>query len=123
MNSIYTFPKELENAISDTVAGQVRARLGLAGRGRGAGFNVRRRQRDDAVHANHSRASLGLTRRSRTSFGQDAVHREPDAEGSIGAQVDGGQVEHAEQGRDEGASAVRHGMHFSLDIFTSSTHE
>lgn len=67
---------------ADAVAGRVRARLGLAGRGRGVGFIVGRGQRDDPVHTNRSRASLGLTRRVHATSRQEDVQHEPHAEGS-----------------------------------------
>jgi hypothetical protein len=85
---------------ADAVAGRVRARLGLAGRGRGVGFIVGRGQHDDPIHTNRSWASLGLTRRVHATSRQEDVQHEPHAEGSSDAQLEGPRVHHVDQGGD-----------------------
>jgi hypothetical protein len=93
----------MSNPSADAVAGRVRGRLGLAGRGRGVGFIVGRGQHDGPVHTNRSQASLGLTRRVHATSRQEDVQHEPHAEGSSDAQPEGPRVDHV----DQGGSSVR----------------
>jgi hypothetical protein len=93
----------MSNPSADAVAGRVRGRLGLAGRGRGVGFIVGHGQRDGPVHTNRSRASLGLTWRVHATSRQEDVQYEPHAEGSSDAQPEGPRGDHV----DQGGSSVR----------------
>jgi len=101
----YAFCNQVDDATTDTVASHVHARLGLAGRRRGGGFNVS----GGAVHGSSGRArtSLGLTRRGRATNGQQAVEHGLQAERSNVAEPARSDVNRAEQGgHDEGGSSV-----------------
>jgi len=107
----YAFCNQVDDATTDTVASHVHARLGLAGRRRGGGFNVS----GGVVHGSSGRArtSLGLTRRGRATNGQQAVEHGLQAESSNVAEPARFDVNRAEQGgHDEGGSSVPRGKQF-----------